>query len=70
MTFAVVSAQLANTYQGYQKGVHMVVFLELKTGQWAAPVEMVDIMPEIFIEYETREIMPVEFVSDPNSDLQ
>lgn len=70
MIYAVVSAEFAAEFQNYTKGVHMVIFKQIKTGQWAAPIIMTMIMPEIFTDYESREVMPVEFVEDELSDAE
>jgi hypothetical protein len=58
MICAIVSAAVAAQFQGYKKGVHQVMFIELRDGTFAAPIDMVEIMPEAFPEFNQR------FVSD------
>lgn len=69
MSYAVVPSAVAAQFQHYTKGVHCVEFRELKDGRWAAPVVMVEILPEAFPEYENSELMPNEFVpmDEPDS---
>lgn len=56
MIAAIVNQQVAEQFQNYQVGVNAVRFFELPNNEWFAPIEMVEIMPEIFTEYEIRDL--------------
>lgn len=64
---AVVSAEVANQFQNYKKGVHQVMFMPLLDGSFAAPIAMVTIMPEAFPEFTERFVADDEY---RNIDLE
>lgn len=61
MMSAVVSAENAAIHQGARKGVHQVMFMELYDGTWAAPAEMVDLIPLAFPEFTIRLVADSEY---------
>ncbi len=56
MIAAIVTQQVADQFQNYQVGVNAVRFFELPNNEWFAPIEMVELMPEVFTDYETRDL--------------
>lgn len=62
MTCAIVSADNAALHQGARKGVHQILFMELIDGTWAAPAEMVELIPNAFSDYTIRFVADSEFV--------
>jgi len=56
MIVAVVSQSVVDEFQNYVSGINGVHFIELEDGTWFAPIEMVAIMPEVFTEYEMRDL--------------
>lgn len=71
MMSAVVSAEIAAIHQGARKGVHQVMFMELYDGTWAAPQEMVDLIPTAFPEYTIRMVSDSEYkpITVPGSEI-
>ena len=61
MNCAIVNYDNAMQHQFYTKGVHCVMFQKLKDGTYAAPIEMVDLIPEAFPQYTTRVVSDAEF---------
>lgn len=65
MSFAIVSTAQKDQWDEYTKGVHQIKFFQDAEGRWFAPIEMVELMPEVFAEgYEQ-----VGFVVMPSESL-
>ena len=64
MICAIVNEETALAHQFERNGVHMVYFMKMINGNWAAPAEMVQLVPTAFPEYTIDDISDSFFVSN------
>jgi hypothetical protein len=66
--FAVVTQSQKDQWDEYQRGVNAVKFFQDAEGRWFCPIEMVTLLPEVFVEgYEQVNyvVMPSEEINEP-----
>ena len=68
MKCAIVTAEVALAHQFERNGVHMVYFMEMIDGNWAAPEKMVELVPSAFPQYFIDDVSESFFVS-PQSEI-